>query len=154
MKLSNNQFLFTSSKIINSMILIATIAFIPGISFAVDKDAHEDQTELRIKELHGKLKITSEQEGKWSKVAETMLSDAKTMDALTQVRIDHDKDMTAVDDLKSYSAIAEAHANGIKTLIPVFEDLYASLSDAQKKAADSLFHDPQYKKGHKKAVGN
>ena len=54
MKLSNNQFLFTSSKIINSMILIATIAFIPGISFAVDKDAHEDQTELRIKELHGK----------------------------------------------------------------------------------------------------
>ena len=152
MKLSNNQFIYSSSRIINSMMLVAAFAFIPGISFAFDKDAHEDQAELRIKDLHSKLKITSEQEGKWNKVAETMLSDAKTMDALTQIRIDHDKDMTAVDDLKSYSAIAEAHANGIKTLIPVFEALYVSMSDTQKKEADILFHDPKFKKVHKKAI--
>ena len=47
--------------------------------------------------------------------------------------------MTAVDDLKSYGEIADAHANGIKKLTPVFADLYASMSDAQKKEADTLF---------------
>jgi hypothetical protein len=60
--------------------------------------------------------------------------------------------MTAVDDLKTYSAIAEAHANGIKTLIPVFEALYVSMSDTQKKEADILFRDPKFKKVHKKAI--
>jgi protein CpxP len=55
-----------------------------------------------------------------------MLDDAKTMDALTQIRVDHAKDMTAVDDLKSFGEIADAYANGIKKMIPVFADLYPS----------------------------
>jgi hypothetical protein len=55
--------------------------------------------------------------------------------------------MTAVDDLKSYGEIANAHADGIKKFIPVFESLYASMSDAQKKSADTLFrrHGPKSK---------
>ncbi len=48
--------------------------------------------------------------------------------------------MTAVDDLRSYSAITDAHAEGLKKFIPVFEALYASMSDAQKKNVDTLFH--------------
>ncbi len=51
----------------------------------------------------------------------------------------HAKGMTAVDDLKSYGEITEARADGVKKLIPVFSDLYASMSDAQKKEADNLF---------------
>jgi hypothetical protein len=47
--------------------------------------------------------------------------------------------MTAVDDLKSYGEIADAHADGIKKLTPVFAALYASMSDAQKKEADAIF---------------
>ncbi len=47
--------------------------------------------------------------------------------------------MNAVDNLKSYGEISEAHADSIKKLIPVFADLYASMSDAQKKEADALF---------------
>ena len=47
--------------------------------------------------------------------------------------------MNAVDDLKSYSEITEAHARGLKRFISVFEPLYASMSDAQKKDADTLF---------------
>src|SRR5664280_480801 len=139
MKLSGNQFIYASIRLIRSATLAATLVFLPGVALATDKDAHEDRTELRIKEMHAKLKITSAQEEQWAKVAQVMLDDAKTMDALTQIRVDHAKDMTAVDDLKSFGEIADAYANGIKKMIPVFADLYASMSDAQKKEADAFF---------------
>ncbi len=157
MKLSGNQFIYVSARLFTSVALAATLFFAPDIALAVDKDAHEDQTELRIKDMHTKLKISPEQEELWSKVAQAMLEDAKTMDALTQARIERAKNMTAIDDLKSYGEIAEAHANGIKKLTPVFADLYAGMSDTQKKEADILFregvHKHNHKKGHKEATG-
>jgi hypothetical protein len=59
--------------------------------------------------------------------------------------------MTAIEDVKSYAAIAEAHADGLKKFAPVFEALYASMSDAQKKNADTLFssRDPMATKNTK-----
>jgi len=39
--------------------------------------------------------------------------------------------MTAVDNLQSYSAIVEAHAEGLKKFVPAFEALYTSMSDTQ-----------------------
>lgn len=145
MKLRSHQF----THLITSATLAAMLVFAPGMAVAADKDAHEDRTELRIKDMHAKLKITSTQEEQWAKVAQAMLDDAKTMDALTQARADHAKTMTAIDDLKSYSEIADTHANGIKKLIPVFADLYAGMSDAQKKEADTLFRKGDHKHGHK-----
>jgi hypothetical protein len=72
------------------------------------------------------------------------------MDELTQTRADHAKDMTAIDDLKSYGEITAAHADGIKKLTPVFAALYDTLSDAQKKDADALFrHGAHEHGGHK-----
>lgn len=147
MKLLSHQF----THLITSATLAAMLVFAPGMAGAVDKDAHEDRTELRIKDMHAKLKITSTQQEQWAKVAQAMLDDAKTMDALTQARAEHAKAMTAIDDLKSYGEIAEAHANGIKQLIPVFADLYADMSDAQKKEADTLFREGGHKHGHKTA---
>ena len=120
-------------------VLLATMAFVPAAVHATDKVAHEDRAELRIKDMHTKFKITAAQEEQWAKVVQVMRDDAKTMDALTQARVDHAKDMTAVDDLKSYGEITDAHAEGIKHLTPVFADLYASMSDVQKKEADNFF---------------
>ncbi|MGD0960174.1 MAG: Spy/CpxP family protein refolding chaperone [Methylomonas sp.] len=157
MKLSDNRFIHASAQLITSAALAASLFFTPGMALAVDKDAHEDRAEMRIKDMHAKLKITSGQEELWSKVAQVMLEDAKTMDELTQTRVEHAKTMTAVDDLKSYAEIAEAHANGIKKLTPVFADLYGSMSDTQKKEADILFregvHKNKHKKGHKESAG-
>jgi hypothetical protein len=150
MKSTGKQFIY--ARLITSIALVATLAFAPGIVFATDKDAHEDRAELRIKDMHTKLKITSAQEEKWAKVAQAMLEDAKTMDALTQTRADHAKDTTAIDDLKSYGEITDAHANGIKKLTPVFADLYASMSDSQKKEADNLFREGDHKQKHKKSA--
>jgi hypothetical protein len=140
MKQSSNQFTDISSRLFMAAALVTTLAFAPVVVFAADKDAHADRSEKRIKDMHAKLKITTAEEDQWAKVAEVMRDNAKTMDALTQARVNHAKDMTAVDDLKSYSEIADAHAAGIKKLTPVFADLYASMSDEQKKEANTLFH--------------
>lgn len=153
MKLSGNQFTFTSARLVMAAMLVSTLVFASGMALAAEKDSHADRAELRVKDMHSKLKITPEQEAQWAKVAVVMREDAKNMDALTQARMDHTKDMNAVDDLKSYGEITEAHADGIKKLIPVFSDLYASMSDAQKKAADTLFRYGDHKHGHKMSKG-
>ena len=145
----DNQFTYTSACLMTAAALFFILAFAPGEVFAADKVAHEDRAELRIKDMHAKLNITPAEEAQWAKVAEVMRDNGKTMDTLTQARVEHAKDMTAVDDLKSYGEIAQAHADGIKKLIPVFADLYASMSDAQKKEADTLFRHGDHKRGHK-----
>jgi len=153
MKLSGNQFTYASARLIAAATLAVTMVLAPGVALATDKNAREDRVELRIKDMHAKLKITPAQEEQWGKVAQAMLDDAKTMDTLTQARIDHAKDMTAVDDLKSYGEITDAHAAGIKKLTPLFTDLYAGMSDAQKKEADTLFRHGEHKHSHKKPGG-
>jgi periplasmic protein CpxP/Spy len=111
----------------------------PGLATA-GRASKADRVEARIKELHAKLGITPAQEELWNNVTQVMRDDAKTMEALIKVRSEHTNTMTAVDDLKSYGEIAQAHADGLKKFVPAFEPLYASMSDAQKKNADTLFH--------------
>jgi hypothetical protein len=120
-------------------IVAAMLAFAPTAALAADKDVHEDRADMRVKDMHNKLMITPAQEEQWGKVAAVMRDDAKAMDKLTAARAAHAKEMTAVDDLRSYGEITDAHADGIKKLVPVFSALYSSMSDAQKKEADSLF---------------
>jgi len=110
----------------------------PGIATA-GKVSKADRVEARIKELHTKLKIIPAQEELWNNVTKVMRDNAKTMEALIKARSEKAGSMTAIDDLKSYGEIVEAHADGIRKFIPAFEPLYANMSDAQKKAADRLF---------------
>ncbi len=97
-----------------------------------------DRTEARISDLHAKLKITEAQEKQWSAVAQVMRENAAEMESLVKARKEKGS-LNAVDDLKSYSTIADAHAAGLKKFIPAFEALYADLSADQKQAADKLF---------------
>ena len=124
----------------------------PGLATA-GKASKADRVEARIKELHAKLNITPAQEELWNNATQVMRDDAKTMEALIKARSENAKTMTAVDDLKSYSEIAQAHADYLKKFIPVFEPLYASMSDAQKKNADTLFQHRDHKKAKAKAKG-
>lgn len=151
MKHCGNQYTFASVHLFTAAILAATLVFAPCVVFAADKVAHEDRAELRIKDMRTKFKITAAQEEQWSKVAAVMLDNGKTMDTLTQARVDHAKDLSAVDDLKSYGEIADAHAAGIKKLIPIFADLYATMSDAQKKEADTFFRNGYHQGKQKKS---
>jgi len=117
-------------------------------SASVAKTSPDHPVEARIKQLHDELNITQAQEDLWRPVTEVMRDNEKVMDALHKVRSQQAKTMTAVEDVKSYAEIASAHADGLKKFTPVFEALYISMSDEQKKNADTIFgsRDPMDKK--------
>jgi hypothetical protein len=73
------------------------------------------------------------------------------IEAIIKARSEKAPTMSAVEDLKSYCEIAEAHADGLKKFIPVFEPLYAGMSDVQKKSVDTLFR--QHGRTKSKAKG-
>ena len=106
---------------------------------AVPKPGSVDRVEQRIKDLHEKLKITKSQEDLWSGVAQAMRDNAKEMEPLIKTRSEHSNSATALEDLDSYSHIADAHADGLKKFVPAFAPLYASMSDVQKQNADTVF---------------
>ena len=93
MNLTGIRFARVSARVVSAAVLVASLTFAPGIAIAVDKAAHQDRTELRIKDMHAKLKITSAQEEQWAKVAKAMSDNATVMDTLTQARAEHAKDM-------------------------------------------------------------
>jgi protein CpxP len=103
------------------------------------KGSHSEMVESRISEMHTKLTITPAEEGQWNNVAQVMRDNAKTLDTLTQARISNANTMTAIADLKSYSEITDAHAEGLKKFVAAFQPLYDSMPDAQKKEADMIF---------------
>ncbi|HTD11781.1 MAG TPA: Spy/CpxP family protein refolding chaperone [Steroidobacteraceae bacterium] len=103
-------------------------------------DAKRDAgVENHIKDLHTQLQITSAQESQWAAVAKTMRDSAIETDKAIDKREALVKSASAVDNLNAYGDIAQAHADSVKKLAAVFAPLYASMSDDQKKVADSVF---------------
>ena len=98
-----------------------------------------ESPEARIKHLHDQLKITANEESKWNTVAQVMLNNAATINDAVQDRVRMSKTITAISDLKSYEAIVDAHADGIKKLATAFAPLYAAMPEAQQKHADAVF---------------
>lgn len=139
MTLSTLQFNNASTRLIAAAALAFSLISAPAMAAPTQRLGHEQRAEMRIKEMHDRLMITQTQEEQWAKVAKVMSDNARTMDKLTQARIDQAKTMNAVEDLKSYGEITESHAEGIRTLTPVFATLYTGMSDPQKKQADILF---------------
>ena len=100
----------------------------------------EDKTpEARVKHLHDQLKITADQEAQWNNVAQVMLANASAITSAVKDREHMSKGMTAIDDLKSYEAIVDAHAEGIRKLATAFAPLYSSMPEGQQKNADAVF---------------
>ena len=98
-----------------------------------------DPVERHIKELHNKLHITAAQQTQWDSLVQVMRDNAKAMIDLQKQRKEDVSTMTAVDAVKSYQAVIEAHEKGMEKFVPAFEALYDSMSDAQKKTADAMF---------------
>ncbi|HXQ52889.1 MAG TPA: Spy/CpxP family protein refolding chaperone [Stellaceae bacterium] len=104
------------------------------------KRAQVDRIEARITSLHAELKLTPAQEPQWQAVAQVMRDNAHKIDAAVHARAEQRGTMSAVDNLSTYSAIVDAHATELHQLVPAFQALYATLSDAQKKNADAVFN--------------
>jgi len=138
MTLHLGQLNHAGARLVAAAVIAATLSIAPGLAVA-SPDGRVERSEKRIVDMHDKLKITSSQETLWAAVAQAMTENAQAMDALTQARKDRSGQMTAVDDLKSYGEIADAHAAGIRKLTPAFASLYDSMSSPQKAEADTLF---------------
>lgn len=94
--------------------------------------------EARIADLHKRLHITADQEPQFKAFADVMRANAQSMEALFHERAQH-RDRTAMGQLHWYAQLTTAHAEALNRLLPVFDALYGSLSDTQKKAADAAF---------------
>ncbi len=103
------------------------------------KPAENGPVEARIKQLHKMLHITDAQKPQWDALTQVMRDNAQAMRDLEKQRAADAKSMNAVDVVKSYGDVIQAHEDGMKKFIPAFEALYNTLSDAQKKVADSMF---------------
>ena len=116
------------------------------------RTAKLDHIEKRISNLHDKLHITAAQETQWTAVAQTMRDNATSMDALIKDHSANAGAMTAIDSLRSYQKLAEAHEDGLKKFIPAFQSLYDKMSADQQKAADVAFrsHGSHEKHDHNK----
>lgn len=97
------------------------------------------RVEAHLRYLRSELKITPAQTAQWDNVANVMREQAREIDRLVRERNAKRATMSAVDDLKSYQAIADAHAEEMRKLVPAFEALYDTMSPAQKKNADKVF---------------
>ena len=99
-----------------------------------------ETVEQRIVTLKAALKITPDQEPKWTAVAQAMRDSSVQMEKLvaTKRAIPPEK-TTAVDDLKTYQEFTQLRLDGLKNLTSAFKSLYDSMPAEQKKNADMVF---------------
>ena len=95
----------------------------------------------RIRALQSQLGITEAQLPLWNAFAQAMRNNAASTDALFTQRANAVASMSAVDNMHSYAQIARTYADNTERLATAFDSLYASLTDTQKQAADTLFRE-------------
>ena len=101
--------------------------------------ATQAAVDQRIRTLQSQLGITEAQMPLWSAFAQAMRDNAASTDALFTQRAGAVAAMSATDNMHSYAQIARAYAENTEHLAAAFDSLYASLSETQKQAADTLF---------------
>ena len=111
----------------------------PAGSPAANSYSTPERVEARITELHTKLGIVAAQETLWTNLTDTMRDNAQAIEEASTAREKSLKSMTVMDDLKSYEALASAHAEGLHKLVAAFGPLYDSMSVEQRAAADKEF---------------
>ncbi len=149
MNQKTNQYAFPSTAIV-MMVAFFSIFILASVnpalaasgkkkSPAVERVSAVDYTEARIKKLQAALKITDDQQELWKNLTQVMRENAKELDTLSKDRTEMTKTMNALEAMKFHSQITETRLEQQKKLIPVFEALYVSMSDEQKKVTDVIF---------------
>ena len=92
--------------------------------------------EASIASLHQRLQITPAQEAPFGAVANVLRANARA-----EASAPHQPaaNASAVDELRAEIQYDEVELAGLKRLLPALEALYASLSPAQRQAADMAF---------------
>jgi hypothetical protein len=100
-----------------------------------------DPTAARVKYLHDRLRITAEQEELWDRVGEAIRDNARNLAPLLKERLRAATGSRAPELLHAYEALGEAQLDSQRKIVTVFEPLYASLSEEQKKIADAIIRE-------------
>ena len=111
----------------------------PPTGSAAPSAATQAAVDQRIRALQSQLGITEAQMPLWSAFTQAMRDNAAATDALFTQRAGAVATMSAPDNMHSYAQIARSYADNTERLATAFDSLYASLSDTQKQAADTLF---------------
>ena len=111
----------------------------PASSSSAPSAATQAAVDQRVRTLQSQLGITEAQMPLWTAFAQAMRDNAAATDALFTQRAGAVATMNAPDNMHSYAQIARAYADNTERLATAFDSLYASLSDTQKQAADTLF---------------
>ncbi|MBV8131421.1 MAG: Spy/CpxP family protein refolding chaperone [Alphaproteobacteria bacterium] len=92
--------------------------------------------EANIASLHQRLQITPAQEAPFGVFANALRANAR---AEASAPHQPPANASAVDELRAEIQYDEVELAGLKKLLPALEALYASLSPAQRQAADAAF---------------
>ena len=92
--------------------------------------------EASIASIHQRLQITPAQEAPFNAVANVLRANARAEAAAPH---EPPANASAVDELRAEIQYDEVELAGLKRLLPALEALYASLSPAQRQAADATF---------------
>ncbi len=128
----------------HTMVLGLALALSPVVANVAAAAPPAEQTEQqaaeqRIGTLQAALQIAPPQMAQWNGFAQAMRDNAAATDALFRNRAASAATMNAVDNMKSYAAVARAYADNTQKLSDAFGSLYVALSDQQKQVADRLF---------------
>ena len=108
--------------------------------------------EHRIAELHSHLKITTAEQKPFDDFAQAMRDNAARMDEVITAKRANAQTQTAVEQMKAYADLAQAHADEVGHLVGPFTTLYGTLSPEQKKMADQSFRDFANHQAQQRAV--
>lgn len=103
------------------------------------------RVDRQLRDLSARLRITPAEQPHWDGFASTLQANAQHMAQLWSAR--PAGPVSALDDMRSYAQIAQAHAEDIQRLLAAFTPLYESLSPTQKVAADQAFRDAARQRG-------
>jgi protein CpxP len=94
--------------------------------------------EANIATLRQRLQITPGQEPQFNAVANIMRENARAEASVPQ---QPPSNASAVDDLRAFIRYSEVELAGLKKMVPALEALYATLSPAQRQAANAAFRE-------------
>lgn len=97
--------------------------------------------DAQIADLQKKLRITPAQQPQFDAFAQVMRQNTQQMDSVVGQQ-QQNRTRNAVEDLRASTQLAEAEVEGMKRLLPMLQALYDSLTDQQKRLADSVLVQP------------
>ena len=103
------------------------------------------RVQQQLHDLYARLRITAAQQPQWDAFAHTLQANAEHMHDLWASR--PTGTVSALEDMRNYAQMAQAHAEDMQRLVAAFTPLYMSLSPEQKTAADQVFQQAAARNG-------